>query len=235
MQILNVVLTSIGSIIVLFFSTKLIGNKQMSELNMFDYINGITIGSIAAEMATSLEGDFLLPLVSMVIYTIAVLLISYASQKSLKARRFLTGRCIVLMDKGKIFQRNFFTAKLDLNEFLTQCRINGYFNLDDIECAILEQNGKISFLPKVTTRPVNTQDLNLAPQQERPTTNVILDGQVLDENLKQTGNNRDWLNKKLKEQNISDMTKVFVASCDDNNKLSVYMKVEDAPQNDQFE
>lgn len=88
MDLLNIALTSIGSIIVLFLLTKLIGNRQMSELNMFDYINGITIGSIAAEMATSLEGDFLKPLLAMIIYGVVTVLISILANKNIKLRRF---------------------------------------------------------------------------------------------------------------------------------------------------
>ena len=96
MDLLNVALTSIASIIVLFLLTKLIGNRQMSELNMFDYINGITIGSIAAEMATSLEADFLKPLLAMVIYGVVTVLISIIANKSIKLRRFLNGKTLVL-------------------------------------------------------------------------------------------------------------------------------------------
>ena len=81
MDLLNVTAASIGSIIALFLLTKLIGNKQMSQLNLFDYINGITIGSIAAEMATSLESDFLKPLLAMGIYALATVLSDLASNR----------------------------------------------------------------------------------------------------------------------------------------------------------
>ncbi len=81
--IYKIILTSVGSIIALFFSTKIIGNKQMSELSMFDYINGITIGSIAAEMATSLDGKFYYPLTAIVIYTVIMWFISYLTEKIL--------------------------------------------------------------------------------------------------------------------------------------------------------
>ena len=144
MHFIKIILTSLGSIIALFFSTKIIGNKQMSELSMFDYINGITIGSIAAEMATSLDGEFYFPLLAIVIYTLVMCLMSSISEKSLKCRRFLAGRSVILMQNGKIYRKNFKTAKIDINDFIAQCRINGYFSLNDIDSAILEQNGKIS-------------------------------------------------------------------------------------------
>ena len=116
MDYLKILLSSILSVSVMFISTKVIGNKQMSQLNMFDYINGITIGSIAAELATNLDKNVLLPVISIIVYTTAISLISFISSRNMKARRFFTGKSIVLMDKGKLFYDNFKTAKIDLNE-----------------------------------------------------------------------------------------------------------------------
>ena len=102
----NVALTSIGSIVALFLLTKLMGNKQMSELNMFDYITGITIGSIAAEMATALESDFAKPLLSMAIYALAATVISLVASGSVRARRLINGRSIVLCKDGELYKKN---------------------------------------------------------------------------------------------------------------------------------
>lgn len=234
-DLLTVLLSSIGSVIVLFIYTKLIGCKQMSELNMFDYINGITIGSIAAEMATSLENDFLKPLLAMTVYTALVITITVVTNKSIRARRLFSGRSIILIDKGKIYQNNFNRAHIDMNEFLQQCRLRGYFNIADIETAIMEPNGKLSFLPKETTRPATPEDLNLKPSQERITLNVILDGEILIKNLQYTGNDKNWLMKQLDAQNVQNIKDVFLATCDSSNALSVYLKQPDAPKNDSFQ
>ena len=194
MEFIKIILTSVGSIIALFFSTKIIGNKQMSELSMFDYINGITIGSIAAEMATSLDGKFYYPLTAIVIYTVIMWFISYLTEKNIKLRRFFTGRSIVLM-----------------------------------------QSGKISFLPKVQARPVNVQDMNIAAKQEKLSFTVVLDGHIMEENLKFSGNNKKWLENELQKQKIGNVKDVFIALCDGNNTLSVYKKTDDSPKNDPFQ
>lgn len=233
MEYLYIVFSAIGSLILLFISTKIIGNKQMSELNMFDYINGITIGSIAAEMATSLE-NVQFSVIAMAVYTASIALTAYLSEKNIKARRFLTGRALVLMDKGKMYNKNFKTAKIDMNEFLTQCRINGFFNIDDIETAVIEENGKISFLPKTAARPVNTKDLNLLIQQEVPSVTIILDGQVMEENLRDSGNDRTWLDSELKRLKIKDIKDVFLGMCNDKT-LTVYMRLSESPKNDLFQ
>lgn len=226
---------SIGSIVALFISTKVIGNKQMSELSMFDYINGITIGSIAAEMATALENDFYYPLMAIAIYTIVIWIISIISEKSVKSRRLFAGRSIILMENGKLYEQNLHTAKIDINDFLTQCRISGYFNLDDIDTAILEQNGKISFLPKADAKPITPRDVNMSPEQEKLQQVVILDGHVMTENLKRTGNNQKWLDNELRKQKIGNIKDVYLAECDNNNQLSVFKHNQDAPKNDPFQ
>lgn len=235
MSIIKIIFTSLGSIIALFMSTKIIGNKQMSELSMFDYINGITIGSIAAEMATSLDGEFYYPLLAILVYTIVMWLSSHLSEKNVKYRRFLAGRSILLMRNGKIYQKNFKTAKIDINDFLTQCRINGYFNLDDVDTALLEQNGKISILPQPSARPVNTKDMNLSVPNENFQFNVIIDGHILEDNLKLSGNNQTWLDNELHKQKVGNIKDVFLASCDSNGNLSVYLKTEESPKNDPFQ
>ena len=189
MELLHVFLTSVGSVVFLFILTKLLGNKQMSQLSMFDYINGITIGSIAAEMATALEDDFLLPMIGMAVYTAAALLISLVASHSIKLRKFLIGRPLILYDNGKLYRECMKKAKLDLNEFLTECRNNGYFDLSEIQTAILETNGKISILPAASSRPVTPADMNLSPAQEKLPVNLIIDGSVLADNLKAIGKN----------------------------------------------
>lgn len=235
MEIINVVFASIGSLVVLFLLTKIMGYRQMSQLSMFDYINGITIGSIAAEMATSLESDFLKPLVAMIIYGLSAVLISFFTSKSIKFRRIVTGKSLILYENNKLYQNNLKKAKLDIDEFLIQCRNSGYFNLSDIQTAILESNGKISFLPVSEKRPLTPNDMNLNPKKEDILTNVILDGKILEQNLRETGNDEQWLKKQLKSQNNMKLSDVFLATCDCNNKLQFFKRENKDTNNDKFQ
>lgn len=221
-DIIKVIILSIVSEIVLFILTKLMGNKEMSQLSMFDYIIGITIGSIAAEMATALESDYRQPLVAMIVYAILAIIISLACTKSIKARRFIYGNSLILMDNGKFYRKNFKTAKLDLNEFLVQCRINGYFHLSDIKTAILEANGKISFLPKSSSRPVVPSDLKLTPEPSTIDVNLIMDGKILFENLKNSNHDEMWLQKELVSQGFDKPEQIFLATLDNQNRVSLY-------------
>lgn len=234
MDFLRVFLTAPISIVVLFLLSKLIGNKQIANLSMFDYINGITIGSIAAEMATCEFEDFWGCFLALVIYAVVVIILSLVSQKSVTLRRFLTGKSIVLYDRGKLFKKNLSTAKIDLDEFLTMLRNQGYFNLDEVETAILEQSGQMSVLPKDANRPVTPDDLKIRVHQKRPEIMVVLDGKVLDKNLKATGNNNEWLLNRLKEQN-KQLSDIFAAVCDGDNNLKILECSSQNLTNDLFE
>lgn len=224
MELLKICFSSAFSLIAMFVLIKILGNRQMSQLSMFDYVNGITVGSIAAEMATSLEDDFMKPLVAMLVYTLLMYLLSITCSKSMKARTIINGKSLLLYQNGKLIEENFKKAKLDVNEFLTQCRINGYFNISDLDTAILETNGHISFIPVSSKKPVTAEDLNLSPKQEKPVFNVIIDGKIMENNLKAAGKDKNWLDNNLKQQKKSDISKIFLATCDSDNNLSIYAK-----------
>ncbi len=225
MEYFTIFYQSLFSIISLFILTKFMGYKQMSQLTMFDYINGITIGSIAAEMATDLEGNFLKPLLAMVVYAVFVILLSKAAQRFIPFRRFVNGKAITLYHNGSIYNENLQKAKMDVDEFLVECRVNGYFDLSQIQTAILEPNGKISILPVSASRPATPQDLGIEPSQEEIFANVIVDGHILEHNLKHAGKDRNWLDQQLEGQNIKKLSDVFLAVCDKQGNFHVFPKV----------
>ncbi len=236
MELIKIAIVSMGSIVTLFILTKILGDREMSELSMFDYINSITIGSIAAEMATSLEGDFLKPLVAMVVYTAISFTISYLTCKSIVIRRFFEGHTLILYQNGQIFEKNLLKAKIDINEFLSMCRVSGYFNLNEIHSAFLESNGRLSILPMTINRPVTPTDLNLNLSQEFPLANVIIDGHILRDNLKSTGKDENWIAKQLAAQGVKDIREVILATCDNSgNSLNVYIKLNKKVTDDIFE
>ena len=144
MFIMKTVILTFVSLIVLFILAKLMGNKQLSQLTTFDYINGITIGSIAAELATSTWEDWYEPLIAMVIYGLAAVAISYVSLTFLPLKRFFSGKTTVIYDNGKFYKKNLLKCKLDIGEFLSELRAQGYFSIKDIQSAYLESNGAVS-------------------------------------------------------------------------------------------
>ncbi len=224
METIYIIALSLGSLLTIFILTKLMGYRQMSQMSMFDYINGITIGSIAAEMATSLEDDFTRSLTAMIVYGVSTFLISVLSNKFVKVRRIIEGKPLILLNNGELYRKNLRKAKIDVSEFLEQCREQGYFDVSKLETAILEGNGRISFLPKAADRPLTPSDVNLAATQDFMVANVILDGRVMSENLKNTGNDEKWLISQIKGQGAKRVEDVLLATCDATNKVTVFMK-----------
>lgn len=209
------------SVLILFLIAKIMGHRQVSQLDFFDYITGITIGSVAAELATELEDPWK-PAIAIVIYGTAAFMLNLITSKFPKSRKYINGSPAIIMDNGKIYRRNMKKAKLDLSEFLMMCREQGYFDLNDIQTAVFENNGKLTVLPTSTSRPATPEDLNLTPKADYISTEIIMDGRILDENLKRAGLDLTWLNKQLKAEGYKNAKEIYLGLCDKDNNLSLF-------------
>lgn len=221
MEFLQIILTTVLSAAVLFGIAKVSGHKQVAQLDFFDYISGITIGSIGAELATELESPWK-PLTAMTVYGIIAVVLRVLTTKIQKCRKYINGTPTIILDRGKLYRENMKKAKLDLSEFMLMCRQAGYFNLTDIQTAVYEYDGKLSVLPVSTRRPVNPGDLNLSPPQEAILAEVIMDGRILDENLKRMGLDTRWLQKRLEEQGYKSAEEVFLGLCGEDHSLTLF-------------
>ena len=205
----------------MFLLTRWGGKRQISQMSPFDYLNAVTTGSIAAELATDLE-QWYRPVTAMVVYGLVTWVVHFTACRSIFMRSLWSGRSLVLMESGTIFKENLSRASIDLNEFLGQARVAGYFDPNEIQTAILETNGQISFLPKSGSRPVTPQDLGLTVQPEKPCVCVVMDGHVLADNLKATGNDGVWLRRELAAQKAGRLEDVFLATVNAQNQLTVF-------------
>ena len=221
MELMKILLASVVSYAALFISAKVVGRKQISQLDFMDYITGITIGSIAAELATALENMWK-PLVAMAIYTLATWAMARLSLSLSRSRKYLNGSPVIVMDNGKLYRENMRQAKLELSDFMVMCRQQGFFNLADIQTAVYEYNGQLTILPVSARRPLTPEDMKLSPQQETILSEVIMDGRVLGENLHRMGLDEKWLARQLRSQGIDGPQSVFLALCDREKHLSCY-------------
>lgn len=235
MDLINVFYRGIISLIVLFLTTKMIGKKQVSEMSVFDYVIGISIGNFAAEMTINFESNEINGIFAVVIFGIVAYLVSYLSIKSLRLRRFFMGKPTIIINKGNILKKNMKKANLDINEVLEEARINGYFDLSQIEYAIMEINGHISFLPYAKYQNLTPNDMNINTNTSGLCANVIIDGNILYGNLNNIGKNLDWLEKNLKKLGYQNIKDIFLCTVDSNEKLCVYMTNNNVKYNDIFE
>ena len=179
LKTLEVIPRSVLSLIILFVVTKMIGKKQVSELSLFDYVIGISIGNFAAEMTVNTDVPFFYGVIAVFVFGFIALFVSWITMKNIKLRRLIIGKPNILVERGKLLEENFRKTKYDIHDFLEQCRISGYFDVSQIEYAIVEANGKLSILPKAEYQPVTPKDMNLKVDPTRLVANIIVDGHIM--------------------------------------------------------
>lgn len=221
---LNICFRTVLVLIILFFITKMMGKKQISELNFFDYVVGITIGSIAADISLDIEKDMIAGIAALFIYGFISYIISFVSIKSILARRFFIGVPTVLVEKGKIIESGLKKSKIDVNDLLMEARENGYFNLDEIDYALMEVNGNISFLPKEKEKPVTKRDMKIKCSNEGLTVNAIIDSKYMVNNMKAINKDKEWLDHELKVNGYDNYDNILLATIDNNYKVTIYEK-----------
>ena len=221
---LNICFRTILVLIILFFITKMMGKKQISELNFFDYVVGITIGSIAADISLDIEKNMIAGIAALFIYGFISYIISFVSIKSILARRFFIGVPTVLVEKGKIIESGLKKSKIDVNDLLMEARENGYFNLDKIDYALMEVNGNISFLPKEKEKPVTKKDMKIKCSNEGLTVNAIIDSKYMVNNMKAINKDKEWLDHELKVNGYDNYDNILLATIDNNYKVTIYEK-----------
>ncbi len=228
MNFFYIFIKSIFSIVALFFFTKAMGKKQLSQLNLYDYVIGITIGSVAADISIDLESHFFYGIIVMAVYTIVSILISHYTAKNIKLRRFVIGVPIIIIEDGKIIEDNVEKAKIDILELLQEARSNGYFDISEIEFAIMEANGKISFLPKSKYAPLTPNDMKVKVPYKGLSSNLVIDGNIMVNNLKVIKKDEEWLLTRLNKEGYPHVSDLLLVTCDSKEKLTIYKKGEDS-------
>lgn len=191
---------------------RMMGKRQVAEMQPFELVVMIMIAELAA---TPME-DVGIPLINGVIPIIALLVVqvltSYFALKSEVFRDFICGKPSILIHKGRIDQAELRRLRVSINDLLEALRNKDYFNISDVEYAILETNGQMSVVPKADKRPVVISDLNIdnIQDEELPVT-LILDGRLNDNKLKKLGYDKQWLMDQLKKQGINNIENVFFA------------------------
>jgi uncharacterized membrane protein YcaP (DUF421 family) len=224
LELSDVSLRSIISVVVLFILAKLMGKRQISHLTFFDYAIGISIGSIAAALAVDRSVDYEHGLAGMIIYALFGILLSYITLKSVKMREIISGTPTIIIQNGKIIEQNLRKTKLHVNDILEECRIMGAYNIADVEYAILETNGKVSVLLKSQKAPVTCEDLKIPTEYKGLSADLIIDGKIMPKHLAKVNLTEEWLKDELKKRNIMSHKDVLLASLDTSGNLLIDLK-----------
>ena len=215
-EALSIIPRSIISLATLFAATKLLGKKQISELSIFDYTIGISIGNFTSEMILVIESQMINGIVAILVFGIVGYLISYLSRKSIIFRRKIFGVPTIIIENGNLVYDSLKRLNIDLNDFLEEARISGYFNIEDIAYAIMEANGKISFLAKAPLQNPTNKDLNIKTSPATLPANIIIDSKLMIENIDKTNKSRSWFIKKLKEKGYKSYENILLATYHNN-------------------
>jgi uncharacterized membrane protein YcaP (DUF421 family) len=183
-------------------------------------------------MTINLESTEIHGIWAVVLFGLFAYIVNVLTMKSIWLRRFFMGTPTVLIQNGKILEKNLKKVKFDLNDLLEEVRIDGYFDLSQVEYAIMEANGSLSILPKTEYKTVTVGDMKLKTPKEGLCANVIIDGKIMHNNLDKIGKKEKWLNSQLKVKGYSDISKILLATIDINDKLVIYERnIDIEPEN----
>ena len=224
-EALSIIPRSIVSLVALFIATKILGKKQISQLSLFDYCIGISIGNFTAEMILVLDSQLINGVVAILTFGIMGYLISFLTMKSITLRKLFFGIPTVIMQEGKINYKALRKVNIDINDFLEQTRNAGYFDISEIAYAVMEANGKISILPKDQYKQPTKKDLSLKEEKTSLPANIIIDGNLMTENIQNTDKPEKWFIHELKIKGYTSYENILLATYS-NNSLNIYKKNE---------
>jgi uncharacterized membrane protein YcaP (DUF421 family) len=211
---------SIIFLVLLFIITKVLGKKQISELSFFEYVAGITIGSIAGEVVTGIERSMLHGALALTVFGLVTFLVNFIAIKSKKFSDFAEGKGTVVIKDGKILENNLKKQKYTIDELSALLRQKDIFRFADVEFAVLEPRGTLSALLKKEHRPLTPKDLQMKMPNEKEPQTVIMDGSIVDESLRCAGKGRGWLYTELEKLDVT-LDNVFLGQVDSYGELTI--------------
>ncbi len=218
---------SVVMFILLFILVKLLGKKQIKSLTLYDYVLSITIGSIVADTIISIDTPLINGIIALSIFGLIGYISSILSCHNHNIEEIVDGEPLILFENNNFLYDNLETAKLSVAKVLEHCRLKGCFDLSNLECAILEPSGDISILLKGTSQPITSNDLksNIKKQSKKQELNynIIVDGELNIEELKNAKKTKTWLNNYLKD-NKKKIENITLLSIDNNDKITLFEK-----------
>ena len=198
---------------------RIMGKRQIGQLQPFELAIAIMISELAAVPMQNTGIPLVNGIIPILTLLIAQMTLSFVSLKNVKARGAICGKPSILIENGRIIEANLRSEMYTLNDLLEQLRIKDTPNISDIEFAILETNGQLSVIPKSQKRPVNAEDLQLSTKYEGLPLDLIVDGAVIDKNLKKANLGEHWLKQQINKFGIQDFKDVLFASLDSQGNL----------------
>ncbi|WP_427181616.1 DUF421 domain-containing protein [Paenibacillus sp. TC-CSREp1] len=226
---LEVILRTLSAVTILFLITKILGKRQISELSLFEYITGITLGNLVGYISLDTDTSWYLGFLAVFVWVSVSAGAEYLTMKSKKIRDIVDGRSTILIENGAVIQENLKKERLTIDEFLEQLRKKDVFRVADVEFAIMEQSGDISVMLKKEYQPLTADLLGYRLSSEKEPRTIIMDGNILPESLQGAGLSEDWVKKELRKLNVT-LNQVSIGQVDSKGELTVQTGTEALPK-----
>ncbi|MFA6942180.1 MAG: DUF421 domain-containing protein [Clostridiaceae bacterium] len=208
----------------LVLTARIMGRKQISQLTYFDYVVGISIGSIAGDVSIEKNINISEGIFSIIIWGLLTILISQITLKNIKLRLWIDSEPLIIIDKGRVIYKNMKKAKYNMGDLLMQLRVKDIFYITDVEIAILEPDGKLSVLKKAEKDAVTSEDMGIKKPKTGMMIDLILDGKILSSHLVLIKKDENWLIAQLKIKNVSNINDVIYAGIQADEKIYIVTK-----------
>lgn len=216
-----VIIRSAIAFFTLIFFIRIIGKQQVAQLTFFDYVVGITIGSIASTISVQVNENTFASLIGMATWTVLTIILAFLSLHNIWIRKVVSGEATVVIENGKILEKNLKNIRIPIDELISVLRTQGVFNIEDVEFAMFEPNGNLSIQKKSQNQPITPKDLLLQTQYDGLPTNLIMDGILLTDALQSLNLSKAWLKHQLDKKNIHDLKNISLAQLDTKGYLYV--------------
>lgn len=225
-SILETSLRTLIGFAVLLILTRLLGKKLLGQLTIFTYITGIAMGNIAGDMVVHRDIKLIDGLAGLIVWAFLTFLVEYMSLKSSKARVLLDGEPTIVIKKGVIMQKALASQRLNMDDLTMLLRVNNVFSIKEVDYAILEPNGQLSVLKKPDLEAVSRRDMKIAALERTSLpAEIIVDGRLVEKNLKEFNLNNDWLNVQFKNAGVNSINEVFFAELQSDGSLYISKKI----------
>ncbi len=225
---MEIIIRSLIMFIILYLIVKFLGKKQIKNLTLYDYVLSITIGSIAADSIISLDTPLYDGVIALIVFAIIGYISSFITFHNHVVEEIIDGEPLILFENNNFNYQNLDNAKISIAKFLENCRLKGCYDINKLECAVLESSGDISILLKENSQPITSNDLKNTMQKnskkQTPSHLIIVDGIINEEELKKAKKSKTWLNKYLKEKQ-KEIDNIALLSIDKNNKITMFTKM----------
>ncbi|WPC39473.1 DUF421 domain-containing protein [Clostridium sp. JS66] len=221
----DILFSTMGRSIIIYilaiFLTRLMGRKLISQMTFFDFVMGVSMGAIIANAIVGQHFTVVSAVTALISVTILTIMTAYLHIKSFRIRKMVNSEPVTLVENGTIVEENMKNIRLTIDELMMKLREKNTFNLADVEFAIMETDGELSVLQKADKQPLTPHHMNIKTTTSGLMKDIIIDGNIMDENLSAAGLSKKWLTAQLKSQNIKDASEVFYAGIDSDKKLVI--------------